>query len=195
MKQIKSLDDAQKVINDLYNRLELQRTKDWNFSGLKIKNASNGVDPQDYATVAQLPTVPTVDTTDNDFYTIVFSKDGQVTTGEESPSFIIGTGREGYPTQIWVVCEPTFEPSGGDLIVNVAWTTYDDSGTPHTLSLLSSDLHLPSGTSNRVFSSSFASPVPKLGNGAKLNKIIVAGNNASYVSIGLVVKVLNPVRG
>jgi hypothetical protein len=189
-KQIKTLEDAQKAINELYNRLELQRTKDWDFTGLKIKNAGDGVDPTDYVTLQQLPSLKNQEVIDNDYYTIVFSKDGIVTTGEESPGFIIGNGREGVPTQVWVVCEPGNEPSGGPLTINVSWTYIDAiTGLDVTTNLLSVDLSLPSATSQRVFSSNFISPAPRLGNGAKINKVIVAGNNAGYVSVGLVVKV------
>lgn len=194
MKQIKSLDDAQKVINEIYNRLELLRTKDWDFTKLRIKNASDGVDPQDYATVAQLKVAPPPDNNDNDYYTIVFDKDGQVADGENSPEFVIGNGREGQPVQIWVKCKLGFEPSGGDLVVNVSWTRYTSAGAPVTVNLLTTDLHLPSGTSNPVFSSAFASPVPILGNGSVIDKVVITASNASYVSIGLVVKVLNKTR-
>lgn len=188
MKQIKSFDDAQKVINDLYNRLELLRTKDWDFKGLKISNAGDGVKDQDYVTLRQIKQTPVDNKLPYLYRTIVFSKDGAVEDAEDSPAMIIGDGIEGQPTQIWVCCEPGSEPSGGDLIINVAWTYYDESGSPTTTNLLTENLHLPSGTSNRVFSSAFANPVPTIGRGAKLNKVIVSANNASYVSIGVVLK-------
>lgn len=194
MKQIKTLDDAQKVINDLYNWIELHRTKDWDFSKLRIKNASPAVDPNDYVIFSQLTQPVVSDNTDNDFYTVVFSKDGQVTDLENSPEFVIGNGREGQPTQIWVKCLQGFEPSGGDLIINVSWTRYDLGGSPVTVNLLASNLHLPNGTSSPVSSSAFAAPVPKFSQGSVLNKVIVSGNNASFVSVGVVVKVLNQIR-
>jgi hypothetical protein len=194
MKQIKSLDDAQKVINDLYNRLELLRTKDWDFKGLKIKNAGDGVDPTDYATLQQVQQPSVSAGVDNDYYTVVFSKDGTVSDGEESPEFVIGKGREGQPLEVWVKCREGFEPAGGDLVINVSWTRYDLSSSPVTVNLLSTDLHLPRDTSNPVFSSAFATPIPKLSRGSVINKVIVTGSNAGYVSVGLVVKVLEQVR-
>lgn len=189
MKQIKTLDDAQKVINDLYNWIELHRTKDWDFTGLRIKNASDGIDDADYVTLRQIRKSPEKPASTNIYRTIVFSKDGEVTTDEDSPADIVGQGIEGQPVEVWVTCEPGFEPSGGDLIVNIAWTRYAEDGTPTTTNLLTSDLHLPSGQSRPAFSSAFAAPVPTISRGSKLNKVIVAANNASFVSIGLVMKV------
>lgn len=187
-KQIKTLEDAQRTINDLYGQLENLRTKSQDLHGNRVTNAGDAQDPQDYVTLAQITAKNITPETEYRYRTIVLTKDGTVTTGEDSPGDIIGDGIDGTPHQVWVCCEPGFEPSGGDLIINVAWTRYASDGTPTTTNLLTSDLHLPSGTSNRVFSSSFASPVPKLAVGAKINKVIVAGHNAGYVSIGLVIK-------
>lgn len=189
MKQFKTIQDAQKVLNDLYNWIELHRTKNWDFTGLRITNAGDGVDDSDYVTVRQIKKKPEDAPNSYVYRTIVFSKDGQVSDGEESPADVIGQGIEGQPIEVWVLAEPGFEPSGGDLIVNIAWTRYASDGTPTTTNLLATDLHLPSGQSQPAFSSAFTSPVPTIGRGAKLNKVIVTANNAGFVSIGLVMKV------
>ncbi len=143
IRKINSIADAQKAFNDLNDWISLHSTKDWNFNGLRIKNASDAVDQQDYVTLAQLQSPKNADAVDNDFYTIVFDKDGEVNDGDLSAEFVIGQGRQGQPTEVWVKCKAGFEPSGGDLIINVSWTRYNQIGGATITNLLATDLHLP----------------------------------------------------
>jgi hypothetical protein len=188
MKQFKTLDDAQKVINELYNTIEALKTKDQDRRGLKLSNNGDGTDPGDYVTLRQITKKQQEPDTEFRYRTFVWSKDGVVTSGEDSPAYIVGSGIDGcIPHQVWVCCEPGHEPSGGDLVINVAWTRYDSGGSPTISNLLDSDLHLPVGTNRRVFSSAFDN-TPQLGQGAKVNKVITTGSATGFVSIGLVVK-------
>lgn len=55
MRSIKSLDDAQIVVREILEQIKLVKSaKDWDFKGLRIKNASPAVDPNDYVTLSQL---------------------------------------------------------------------------------------------------------------------------------------------
>lgn len=196
MRSVTDIPGVQKVLKQLLDWQTLLTTKNWDFHQLRITNAGDAVDDRDYVTLEQLKAAKTTldDITkvinsnrDSQFYTIVFSANGVVLDGDVTPGFIVGTGREGIPTQVWVCCEgaPT-----GDLTINVSITYISpiDSSAAVALSILTLPLHLLSGTVIRTFSSTFIDPLPKFGNGAKINGMVVTGSGASDVSIGVVVK-------
>ena len=196
MRIINTLADAQKVINELLDWKSLLSTKDWDFHQLKITNAADGVADRDYVTVEQLNnSKTTLDTItkvivanqDDQFYTIVFSKDGTVFTGDESAAYIVGSGREGTPVQVWLACESA--PTSAVLSINITFTFINPvTSAVTTASLLQTSLTIPVSSTTRVFASNFTVPTPTLGNGVKINKVIVSGGDAAYVSVGLVVK-------
>ena len=196
MRIIRSFDDVQKVINELLDWQNLRSTKNWDFHQLKITNASDGTEPRDYVTLEQLKASKTtldtitkvvVSNREDQFFTIVFSKDGTVFTGDNSPAYIVGNGREGLPTQVWLACEVA--PASAPLAINLVVTYIDPSTLAvTTANLLSTSLSIPIGSTTRVFSGEFTTPMPYLASGAKINKVVVTGGDAAYVSVGVVVK-------
>lgn len=195
MRIVKSLSDVQTVLNQLLDWQTQIQTKNQDFHQLKITNAADGTDPRDYVTLEQL-TQSTTTTNDitkviqanqqDEFYTIVFSKDGTVVTGEASPAFIVGNGRAGSPTQAWVSCEEA--PTSDVLSINFQITSYAVDNTPTLTTLLVNPLIIPIGSTLRVFGTLFNSV--NFGIGTKITKVIVTGGNAAEVSMGVVVKLL-----
>lgn len=196
MRTVRSLEDVQKILKDILDWKDRISTKDWDFHQLKITNAADGVSPRDYVTVEQLKDSKVTNDDINKLiksgqpdqnYTIVLSKDGVVVTGENSPPYIVGTGREGIPTQVWLAAEVA--PTSANLTINVQ-VTYTNPGdnAQNSFNLLLTDLVLPVGQTLRVFTSTFITPLPAFGNGVKINKVITSGGNAAYVSIGIVVR-------
>lgn len=196
MRIVRSLEDVQKILKDILDWKDKISTKDWDFHQLKITNATDGTAPRDYVTLEQLEASKTTNDDINKLirsgrpdqnYTIVFSKDGVVVTGENSPPYIVGTGREGQPIQVWVAAEVA--PTSANLTVNVQ-VTYTNPGddAQNSFNLLLVDLVLPIGQTLRVFTSTFITPLPSFGHGVKVTKVITSGGNAAYVSIGVVVQ-------
>src|SRR6266478_6122153 len=98
MRAVKSLDDAQIVINELLNWKSKIETKDWDFHQLKITNAGPAVNNNDYVIKSQLPAVNESSGQSAQDYTIVFSNSTTVADGDVFAEYIFGKDRVGYPT-------------------------------------------------------------------------------------------------
>lgn len=179
MREVKTLDDARIVIKELAQWKDRISSKNQDFKGLKIQNAGDATEPQDYVTLKQLVNTINNNLNNNQHYSIPFSCPGNVTANQISPPFIVGQDRVGVPTAISVAVPTiTQAPNIGDLIINIQLNGSN---------MLSSDLHLPNGSAGPVFSSQFVSQVPKLSVGAILVPVIIQGGGASYVTIQLYV--------
>lgn len=184
MREIKTLDDATIVIKELAQWKDRLSSKNQDFKGLKIQNAGEGTEPNDYVTLSQLQQAVTPSAAPNQNFSIPFSAPGPVTTGQISPPFIVGTDRVGNPTSISVaVTSVSQAPATGPLIVNL-----NLNGIP----MLATNLSLPVGNEGPVSSSMFITPLPKLSAGSKIVPVIISGGGASYVTIQLyVVRILS----
>jgi hypothetical protein len=178
MRAIKSLDDVQIVLRELLDWKSLKTTKDWDFRGLRITNASPARDPNDYVILSQLKNPASPGISSNESYTQVWESPGQVTTGDLINAFVVGLGREGTPNQVWVTARVA--PVSSDFSINIS---VDGNN------LLQTPLILPISQTLPVFSSNFVSPTPQIGLGATIFPVIINGDGAvSLVSMGLVVK-------
>lgn len=176
MRTINSLADVQIVLRDLLNWKSAQQTKNQDLHGLRITNAGDGVDPGDYATLRQVQSSSQSSQNVDQFYTIVWATNSLI-TGQLVPAWETGKGRDGLPHEVWLKCRTA--PSGGDLEVQ-----FTIDGT----NLLSSPITIPNGGTTKVFSSSFVSPVPKVGEHSEILPVIVNNAGAGVISFGLVVK-------
>ena len=180
---IKSIADAQKAIQQLQNWQSQFQTSPLNYNGLRITNAGNAVDPQDYVTLAQLTQQLGAPTSPDQHYAIVWDLQGTATTGDQTPPYVVFPGREGIPTYAWVAS--TTPPPNGDFQADIYFQgTQASMGTK----LLTNPIDLPNGSSNVIQSSQFVSPAPTLGTFTKLWVKVVNGGGTSLVAVGLVVQ-------
>ena len=174
---VKSLADVQQALNQLFSWKDKLSTSNWDFHGLSITNASPGVNPNDYATLSQIPTLPTQPAATKKYYTIVFESVGAIVPGSlVAPTFYAGIGRTGTPTQVWLGA--TVPPTTGPLSINV-----NINGNQ----LMTSNLTLNPGDTSPAISSTFNVPTQKLGTLMPVIPLIVSGGGASLVSIGIVI--------
>lgn len=198
MRAIKTLSDIQIVLNQLLNWQTNKDSKDWDFHGLRIKNASASVDPNDYvirselqpnalaappqssapSTPAQVnnPPIPSPISAAEQDYTIVISEPVP-TDGFESAPFIGGKNRDGVFIDAWVACT-------GAPLVNPAKINWNINGTP----LLSQDILIPAASLGPVHTSYFASPLPVMGYDTRITLKVNQANGITLISGGLVVR-------
>ena len=177
MRQIKTLDDAKIIIKELAQWKDRIESKNQDLRGLKIQNAGDATEPQDYVTLRQLPKLVQTTVTPDQHYSIPFSAPGLVVTGQISPPFIVGIDRVGVPTEISVaVPSVTQAPVNVPLIINLQL---------NGVNLLTTNLTLPVGQAGPVSAINFITPLPKLMKGMILVPVIVQGGNASFVTIQL----------
>jgi hypothetical protein len=175
---VKSFADVQQALNQLFSWKDRLTTSNWDFHGLSITNASPGVNPNDYATLSQIPTLPSSPAAPKKYYTIVFESVGAVTVGSNiAPTFYAGIGRTGTPTQIWMGA--TIPPTTGPLSMNV-----NMNGIP----LLVNNIVLNPSDPIPVASSTFNIPAQKLGTLMPVIPIVASAGGASLVSIGIVIQ-------
>lgn len=182
------MDDVQQALNELYAFKDSQTVRDINLAGRRVVGAGPGRKAGDYATFEQLPSVDIPEIQHKDqFYTIVFSKDATITTGEILAPYVFGYGREGIPHQVWV--QSLTPPGGGPLSVNIQYTAIDTQTLLDVDTIILDDnLELPDGQTRRVFSSTFITGSPKFQRLAWIRPLIISANAAANVSIGIVVK-------
>lgn len=198
MRAIKSLADVQIVLNQLLNWQSNRDSKDWDFHGLRIKNASASVDPSDYVVRSELqpnalaappassapqtpaqvanPPIPAPTSAPEQDYTIVITESSP-TDGFESAPFIGGRKRDGIFIDCWVAC--TSAPLGNPAKIN-----FKINGK----FLLSQDVQIPAGTLGPVHTSFFASPLPVMGFDTRITLKINQANGMLLISGGLVVR-------
>jgi hypothetical protein len=175
---VKDIPDIQRALNDLFGWKDRLSTKPWDFHQLRITNAAPGVDPNDYAILSQIPTVPKQVAAPVPPYTIVFESGTIITAGSNvSPGFVAYRGRTGIPLAVWVWA--TNLPTTGPLTVNVQINGQQ---------LLDSDLSLNVGDTVPAVSSTFAAPNQKLPYLGIVKPIIVAAGGAGLASIGVVIQ-------
>lgn len=198
MRAIKTLADVQIVLNQLLSWQSNKDSKDWDFHGLRIKNASASVDASDYVirselhptalaapqqssapkTVAQVnnPPIPVPTSPAEQDYTIVICSDAPA-DGYESPPFIGGRKRDGVFIDAWVAC--TGAPSGTTALIN--WKLNGNL-------LLSQDIQIPAGSLGPVHTSFFVSPLPVMGFDTRITLKVNQAAGITLVSGGLVVR-------
>jgi hypothetical protein len=170
--------DVQQALNQLFSWKDKLSTSNWDFHGLSITNAGPGVNPNDYATLSQIPTPPTTPKVKKKYYTIVWESVGAIVPGSSvCPTFYAGTGRTGIPVQVWLGA--TIPPTTGPLSINL-----NVNGTQ----LMPQNLVLNPGDPLPAKSSTFNIPAQKLGLLMPALPLIVSGGGASLVSIGLVIQ-------
>lgn len=179
MRAIKNLADAEIVLRELLDWKHLHESKDWDFHSLRIKNASPGVDPFDYATVSQLPKLDIPEVVDKDAYTIVWESQANIVAGQLFPSFVVGLGRVGIPNEVWLKARTS--PTTGPLTINISVNGF---------TLLDTNLSLGIGQAGPIFSSRFVNLAPKLALHSDIFPTIsAADSSAAIISIGLVVRI------
>lgn len=176
MRQVKSLQDATIVIKELAQWKDRISSKNQNFNGLKIQNAGNATEPQDYVTLSQLTSAVNNVSTPNQNYSIPWSTN-TVNIGMVFPPYIVGQDRVGNPTSVSVAVPtstqaPTYAPLSFNIQLN-------------GVNMLINDLTLPENQEGPVSTSAFVTPLPKLTVGAKLVPTISSAGGASYLTIQL----------
>lgn len=175
VRKVSSIPDIQKVLNQLLDNQNLKNTKDNDFKGLRIKNASPAVDQNDYVTLSQLQAATQPPTTPSVTYTMVFSRDTPV-DGDQSPPYNAGTDRDGTIIDTWIAA--TGAPVS-DCHVN--WKI-------NGVNLLTTDVILPSGTTGPVHSSQISSPIPAIGIDTIATMVVVTAGGVLLLSGGIVVR-------
>lgn len=201
MRAIKTLADVQIILNQLLNWQSNKDSKDWDFHGLRIKNASASKDSNDYVIRSELhPTAlaaPPVSNAPNtqaqvsnpppsagsngggdaeQDYTIVFSIDGP-TNGYETPPYIGGRNRDGVFIDIWIAAT-------GTPVINPTSINFNVNGQP----LLSADIQLPANSSGPVHSSQLVSPLPVMGLDTRVTMKVNIASGVTFLSGGIVVR-------
>ncbi len=178
MRAVKTIADVQKVLNELLDFKGKLESNSWDMHGLRITNAGNSKDQQDYVCKSELQQFVTAAVPKEQFYTQVFSVSSSPADGESSPPFVVQSGREGYPFIAWVAA--INGPTSAICKVNIQY-----GGTK----ILSSDLQLAIGSQGPVSTSQFTNPKPKLATNSFLNAIVDISGGVSLLSIGLVIQV------
>jgi hypothetical protein len=183
MREPKTLQQAVVMLKELGQWKDRISSKNQDLKGLKLQNAGDATEPQDYVTLSQVQQLVTPVANPDQNFSIPFSSVGSVSNGQISAPFIVGTDRVGNPTAISVAVPTTTQaPTGVPLIVNLAL-----NGT----NMLATNLTLAVGAEGPVSSSQFVNPLPVLLAGAKIVPVIIQAGGASYVTIQLyVVRIL-----
>jgi hypothetical protein len=178
VKIVRTMQDVQNALNELFTFKDKWTTGSWDNSGNKISNVGPGVAQTDVATMAQLPFVPQPTSLSLKYYTIVFESVGVITVGSNiSAPFIAGRGRTGIPVQIWLAA--TNKPTTGPLAINM-----NVNGLP----LLTNNLVMDVGDPSPQVSSVFNIPSQKVGYLYSVTPLVASVGGASLVSIGLVLQ-------
>lgn len=190
MRALRGLDDAKIILKELFDWKDHLTTKDWNFNGLRIKNASPGIDLKDYVILEQLKNETQFIRHNPQYFTAVWSKETTPTIDDLPEIYCPGPGREGSPVEVWLAARVA--PSTGNLSINIEYSqsgVLDDPLKRHLLFKTTEPLVLPLGQSLRVFKSTFDIPVPRFSRHSAIYPKILSVGDAASVSIGLVIKV------
>ncbi len=175
VRAIKSLEDVQISLRELFSFKELLETKDQDLQKRRIRNASPAILPNDYVILSQLPTVPTIPPEKKQHYTIVFNPPSTVGT-TISPPFIINRDRAGKPIQ----CQIAVGVLGtGDFVCN-----FQRNGA----NLFTQDITIPAGQSGPVYSSLFVTTFPKFGLGDLITPTITSVGGVSLITMQILVE-------
>lgn len=177
-RNVTSFQDCQAAFRELYAWKTKLETKDWDFKGLKIKNAGAGVDPTDYATLNQIPTLPATPKKAKENYTIVWESVGTIVVGSMvAPTYYAGRHRTGKIVEVWLGA--TNVPTTGPLTINL---------NLNGVQLLANNLTLNVGDTPPALTTAFTNPGVKIGLRNPILPLIVSVGGASLVSIGCIVE-------
>lgn len=181
MRVVKSFSDVNIALRELFDFKDKLTAKSVDWSGRQLKNVGAGTDPTDAVIVSQLGVITQSASTPTKVqpYTIMFSKDSALIDLNTSPAFIIGLGKEGIPTQVWINAQTP--PSGGPLTCNPTF-----NGVP----ILANPIEFDPDSTAPVFSSTFIDPVPVFGSQGLVLPGIITANNAALFSMGIVVRLI-----
>lgn len=187
MRAINNLSDVQIVLNQHDNFISNVQSKDLDRKGLKLVNTGNAINPQDYVPLSQVQSLIASSTVaaavkSQQHYTMVWTEDGVVTTGQQLCAFIAGYQRTGLPIAVKVLAIGS--PSGGVLTVNILAGISLSTLAP----ILAADLIFPPGNSTPVSSSNFVNPVPYIGTNYIVYPVITNGAGASSVTIEVILQ-------
>ncbi len=203
MRAIKSLQDVQIVLKQLLDWQSNKESKDWDFKGLRIKNASPSKDPSDYVVRSELhpdalaappvtsapqtpaqvnnPAPPAKSDSVDQYYSIVFAVDAAV-DGYETPPFWGGINRDGVFIDVLFGCNTA--PDAAPASVNFRVNGSD---------LLTEDIAIPTGETGPFHSSKYVSPLPVMGLDTKVTmKVNVVSGMASFTGEIIVRRNKNP---
>jgi len=192
MRAVRGFEDVSIILKEVFDWKDRLSTKDWDFRGLRIKNAAPAVDPNDYVTLKQLKNEPVSIRHNPQHFTIVWTKETP-TIDDVPEAYCFGPGREGSPVELWVVARGA--PTSDDLSINIEYSQSGILNDPLKRVLLLPTLEplvLLQGQSLRVFTSTFRNPVPKFSRHDVIYPTLLSIGGATSVSIGLVVKVDTP---
>ena len=198
MRAIKSLADVQIILKQLLDWQSNKDSKDWDFRGLRIKNASASKDPNDYVIRSELhptalaaPPISSAPQTQAQVsnpppknsggdaeqdYTIVFAIDAP-TDGYETSAYYGGRNRDGVFIDVWVGCN-------GAPILNPALINFKVNGQ----TLLTENISIPAGSFGPLHSSLLISPLPVMGLDTKVTMVIITASAVTFLSGGIVVR-------
>ena len=179
MRTVKTFSDVNIALRELYDFKDQFTAKVVDFKGRRIANIGNATQPTDAANLSQIPVIAPVitPTAAAQIFTINFSKDSALVDLNTSPAFVIGSGKQGIPIEVWVVVGVA--PSGGAFTCNPTF---------NGLTILKNPISIPSGSTDPVFSSTFVDPVPVFSLAGAVLPGIITANNAALFSMGIVVK-------
>jgi len=180
MISVKSLQQVQIVLRTHDTALNDLRSRNQDYTGRRITNAGDAVDPQDYVTLRQLPSIVTATSPNIDQnLAIVFSFGSAMPTGSLiSSPYVPGEFRTGIPQ--WVRLVAAQAPSGGPLNCNISWRR---TGSTTPVNILTSDISVPSGSVDPVKSIMFISPIPFFDVNDSILPTCESANGAGYVSL------------
>jgi hypothetical protein len=171
------------ILKSLQDQITGLQTQDLDFHGRRITNAGNGVNPQDYVTVAQIPSIPASVVSAPGNFTIVFSTSGSVSTGQLVPPYNVGPGRTGNPLQVWISSNAPLSTQSTYQI------TITNTANPNGLAILTTPLILPANSPGPIQVSNFINPLPFFSLGSDIDlEIISADGSGGILSVGVVIQ-------
>ena len=187
MRAIKTLSDVQIVLNQHDNFINSFTAKDVDRKGLKLVNNGDAINGQDYTTLSQVTTAiasaqqgPSGNSKQH--YTMVWTEDGTVVTGQQLPAFIAGFQRTGLPIGAKVLAINA--PSPGNLTVNFKVGI----NLSQMKSILATDLAFTPGQQMVSSSSNFINPVPYIGTNYIVFPVITNAQGAGGVTFELILE-------
>jgi len=150
MRALRDLQDVKLVLKELIDWKDRLTSKDWNFTGLRITNASPSKDDYDYVVRKELVSAIPSTTNPKYLYSICFQSNGETLAPgtNVSSSYIVGLGREGIIVRTYISLNPD-QTATSNIIVRPSFNGADI--------LSSSFLTLPAG-SRTAYSSYIVQP-------------------------------------
>lgn len=131
MRAVRDLEDVKLILKELMDWKDKLSGQNWDFHGLRIKNASPSKDPYDYVVRKELKdSTDTINKTVQgtgggvpiaavvSYYTIVFCCTGDIAVGSEvSPPYMVPRAGQGIPVEAYIAA--VVAPVGADIIVQI----------------------------------------------------------------------------